>query len=114
MAISAGPLFKFNPPMSFILNFDSLKKKRSRENLNSLRDKLSQGGVMFMPLDKYPFSERYGWLKDKYGLSCQIVPTVMDKMLQDQDPERLARVTQTFLKMKKFDLAALQRAYDGK
>jgi arylsulfatase A-like enzyme len=57
---------------------------------------------------------KLGWLKDKYGLSWQIVPTVMDKMMQDQDPERLARVTQAFLKMKKFDIATLQRAFDGK
>jgi predicted 3-demethylubiquinone-9 3-methyltransferase (glyoxalase superfamily) len=54
-----------------------------------------------------------GWLKDKYGLSWQIVPAVMEDMMQDKDPERLARVTQAFLKMKKFDIEALKRAYDG-
>ncbi len=245
MAISAGPLFKFNPAVSFILNFDPAKDQRARENLNTLWDKLAQGGTVLMPLDKYPFSECYGWiqdkyglswqlilsdasgaerpfitpallfvgdvcgkaeeasdyylsvfnnttrgftayypqgmipdeegtimftdfmlenqwfaamdsahehnfafneavsfivycdtqeeidyywttlsampeaeqcgwLKDKYGLSWQIVPAVMDKMMQDHDPKRLARVTQAFLKMKKFNLPALQRAYDGK
>jgi predicted 3-demethylubiquinone-9 3-methyltransferase (glyoxalase superfamily) len=61
-----------------------------------------------------PEAEQCGWLKDKYSLSWQIVPVVMNKMVQDQDPERLARVTQAFLQMKKFDLVALQRAYDGK
>jgi predicted 3-demethylubiquinone-9 3-methyltransferase (glyoxalase superfamily) len=65
-------------------------------------------------LSAVPEAEQCGWLKDKYGLSWQIVPAVMDEMMQDQDPERLARVTQAFLKMKKFDLDVLQTAYDGK
>lgn len=245
MAISAGPLFQFNPSVSFILNFDSSRNERSRENLDALWDDLARGGTVLMPLDKYPFSERYGWiqdkygiswqlilsdpsgeerpfitpsllfvgdvcgkaeeaihyylsvfrngrrgltarypcgmepdqegmimfadfmlenrwfaamdsafehdfsfneaisfmiycdtqeeidyyweklsavpeaeqcgwLKDKYGLSWQIVPRVLDEMMQDGDHERLDRVTRAFLKMKKFDLAALQKAYDGK
>jgi predicted 3-demethylubiquinone-9 3-methyltransferase (glyoxalase superfamily) len=58
-------------------------------------------------------AEQCGWLKDRYGLSWQIVPTVMDEMMRTKDPKRLARVTQAFLKMKKFDIAALQRAYEG-
>lgn len=57
--------------------------------------------------------EQCGWLKDRYGLSWQIVPAVMDEMMKTKDPKRLARVTQAFLKMKKFDIAALQRAYEG-
>lgn len=73
MAISAGPLFKFNPSVSFILNFDPSKDKRARENLDALWDKLSQDGTAHMPLDKYPFSERYGWIQDKYGLSWQLI-----------------------------------------
>jgi len=244
-AISAGPFFKFNPSVSFILNFDPSKDKQARENLDALWAKLSQGGTALMPLQQYPFSECYGWVQDKYGLSWQlilsnasgeerpfitpslmfvgavcgkaeeasdfylsvfgnakrgitarypdgmepdkegtimftdfmllgqwfaamdsarmhdfafneavsfmvhcdtqeeidyywdrlsavpeaeqcgwlkdrygfswqIVPAVMDKMLQDQDRERLDRVTRAFLKMKKFDLAALQGAYDRK
>ena len=244
-AISAGPFFKLNPSVSFILDFDPSTDKQARENLDALWAKLSQGGTTLMPLQQYPFSERFGWvqdkyglswqlilsnasgeerpfitpslmfvgavcgkaeeasdfylsifsntkrgiiarypngmepdkegtimytdfmlhgqwfaamdsapmhgftfneavsfmvscdtqeeidyfwdrlsavpeseqcgwLKDKYGLSWQIVPAVMDKMMQDQDRERLDRVTQAFLKMKKFDLAALQGAYDGK
>ena len=68
-----GPLFKFNPSVSFILNFDPSKDKRARENLDALWGKLSQGGTALMPLDKYPFSERYGWIKDKYGLSWQLI-----------------------------------------
>jgi predicted 3-demethylubiquinone-9 3-methyltransferase (glyoxalase superfamily) len=243
MAISAGPFFTFNPSVSFIINFDPSKDNRSRENLDALWESLSQGASVLMPLDKYPFSERYGWiedkyglswqlilsdpsgeerpfitpsllfagegcgkaeeardfylsvfentkmgmtarypegmepdregtimytdfmlanqwfaamdsaqkhefgfneaisfmvycetqeeiddywrklsavpqaeqcgwLKDRYGLSWQIVPTVLEKMVQDQDPERVSRVTKAFLKMKKFDLGELQRAYD--
>lgn len=73
MAISAGPLFKFNPSVSFLLNFDPSKDKRARENLDALWDKLSQGGTALMPVDKYPFSERYGWIQDKYGLSWQLI-----------------------------------------
>ena len=244
-AISAGPLFRFNPSISFMVNFDPSQDKEARQRIDEVWKNLIEGGQALMPLDKYPFSERYGWvqdryglswqliytnpegeerpliipsllfvgdiygkaeeasdfyfslfkdtrrgaiarylsgmepekegmimftdlklegqwfaamdsarehgfsfneaisfmvycenqeeidyyweklsavpeveqcgwLKDKYGLSWQIVPTVMNKMMQDQDTERLARVTQAFLKMKKFDLAALQRAYDGK
>jgi predicted 3-demethylubiquinone-9 3-methyltransferase (glyoxalase superfamily) len=64
-------------------------------------------------LSAVPQAEQCGWIKDKYGVSWQIVPTAMDKMLEDPDSERTARVTQAFLKMKKFDLAELQRAYDG-
>jgi predicted 3-demethylubiquinone-9 3-methyltransferase (glyoxalase superfamily) len=73
MAISAGPLFKFNPSVSFILNFDPSKNKRARENLDALWGKLSQGGTALMPIDEYPFSERYGWVRDKYGLSWQLI-----------------------------------------
>jgi len=244
-AISAGPLFKFNPSISFMVNFDPSQDNDARQRIDQVWNNLMEGGQALMPLDTYPFSERYGWvqdrygvswqliytnpegeerpliipsllfvgdlygkaeeasdfylslfkdarrgaiarypagmepdqegmvmftdftledqwftamdsarehgfgfneaisfmvycenqeeidyyweklsavpeaeqcgwLKDKYGFSWQIVPTAMDTMMQDQDPERLARVTQAFLKMKKFDLAVLQRAYDGK
>jgi predicted 3-demethylubiquinone-9 3-methyltransferase (glyoxalase superfamily) len=99
MAISAGPLFKFNESVSFIVKCDT------QEEIDYYWKKLtSEGGQEGM----------CGWLKDKYGLSWQIVPAVMDDMMQEKDPEKLARVTQTFLKMRKFDVAALQRAYDGK
>jgi predicted 3-demethylubiquinone-9 3-methyltransferase (glyoxalase superfamily) len=245
MAISAGPLFKFNPSISFFLNFDPSRDKNARENLDALWEKLSQGGTVLMPLGKYPFSERYGWiedkyglswqlilsnpegeerpfivpslmfvgavcgkaeeavnfylsvfknskrgiaarypkgmepdkegtimfsdfmlegqwfaamdsarehsfnfneavsfmiycdtqeeidyyweklsavpeaeqcgwLKDKYGVSWQVVPTAMDQMMSDGTPEQIARVTQAFLKMKKFDIAELKKAFEGK
>lgn len=252
MSISAGPYFKFNPSVSFIVNFDPLlfkssssPEKEAREQIDLMWEKLSEGGTVLMPLDKYPFSERYGWiqdkyglswqliltdpegdprpsimpsllfagdncgkaeeairfyvsvfknskigdvfhygpeqapdkegtvmfadfvlencwfaamdsarqpglgfneavslmvncdtqkeidyywerlsaipeaeqcgwLKDKYGLSWQITPVAMDRMMNDQDPERVARITQAFLKMKKFDLAELERVYQDR
>ena len=73
MAISAGPLFKFNPSVSFIVNFDPSRDKNARENIDSVWERLSEGGTTLMPLDTYPFSERYGWLQDKYGLSWQLI-----------------------------------------
>lgn len=244
MAISAGPLFKFNPSVSFMVNFDPAQDKNAKAKIDEVWEKLSEGGKVLMPLDEYPFSERYGWIQDKfglswqliltnpegdvrpviipsilfvgdqcgkaeeasnfylslfknakrgqlvhypagmepdregtvmftdftlegqwfvamdsahqhdfsfneaisfmvncddqneidhywealsavpeaeqcgwlkdaYGLSWQIVPAVMDSMMQDEDAGRVNRVTQAFLQMKKFDLAELQRAYDG-
>jgi predicted 3-demethylubiquinone-9 3-methyltransferase (glyoxalase superfamily) len=243
-AISAGPLFKFNPSISFIVNFDPSRDARARERLRALWTALSNGGEVLMPLDEYPFSTHYGWvadryglswqlilsnpegeprpfivpallfvggvcgkaeeagafyrsvfpgsragqvirypadmapnregtvmfsdfrlgetwlaamdsaldhgfgfneavsfmtkcdtqqeidyywerlsavpeaeqcgwIKDRYGLSWQIVPTIMDQMLQTQAPDRLTRVTQAILTMKKFDVAALHKAYEG-
>jgi predicted 3-demethylubiquinone-9 3-methyltransferase (glyoxalase superfamily) len=67
MAISAGPLFKFNPSVSFQL------KCRTKGEVDAMWERLSQGGKILMPLDAYPFSERYGWLEDKYGLSWQVI-----------------------------------------
>jgi predicted 3-demethylubiquinone-9 3-methyltransferase (glyoxalase superfamily) len=64
-------------------------------------------------LSAVPESEQCGWLKDKYGHSWQIVPRAMDKMMKDKDEEKLARVTQAFLKMKKFDIEKLEKAYRG-
>ncbi|MES2625965.1 MAG: VOC family protein [Pseudomonadota bacterium] len=97
MAISAGPFFKFSEAISFVVNCDTQKE------IDDYWAKLSA----------VPESEQCGWLKDKYGLSWQIVPSIMEGMMQDKDQARLARVTQAFLKMKKFDIATLQRAYDG-
>jgi predicted 3-demethylubiquinone-9 3-methyltransferase (glyoxalase superfamily) len=69
--------------------------------------------MALMELGEYPFSEKYGWVQDRYGLSWQIVPTVMKEMLEDKDKEKTARVTEACLKMKKFDIDALKRAYEG-
>jgi predicted 3-demethylubiquinone-9 3-methyltransferase (glyoxalase superfamily) len=73
MAISAGPLFKFNPSISFFLNFDPSQDPQAREHLDATWDKLIQGGQALMKLDKYDYSERYGWVQDRYGLSWQLI-----------------------------------------
>ncbi|HMQ54821.1 MAG TPA: VOC family protein [Anaerolineae bacterium] len=75
MAISAGPLFKFNPSVSFFVNFDPSREENASEKLDALWEKLSEGGTALMPLDQYPFSQRYGWIQDKYGVSWQLILT---------------------------------------
>lgn len=75
MAISAGPFFKFNPSVSFMVNFDPSWQKDAAAKIDEVWHKLSEGGKVLMPLDKYPFSERYGWIQDKYGLSWQLILT---------------------------------------
>ncbi len=97
MAIGAGPLFKFNESVSFMVNCDT------QEEIDYYWQKLTAGGQ----------EQPCGWLKDKFGLSWQVVPTAMAAMMQNGSQEQIARVTAAFLQMKKFDLAALQRAYDG-
>jgi predicted 3-demethylubiquinone-9 3-methyltransferase (glyoxalase superfamily) len=67
MAISAGPLFKFNPSVSFHINCST------KQEVDAIWERLSAGGKVLMPLDTYPFSEWYGWLQDKYGLSWQVI-----------------------------------------
>ena len=98
MAISAGPLFKFNESISFMVRCET------QEEIDRYWGKLSA----------VPEAEQCGWLKDKYGLSWQIVPAVLDEMMMDKAPQKVARVVQAFLPMKKFDVAALRRAYEGK
>ncbi|KTD11070.1 DNA binding protein [Legionella gratiana] len=73
MAISAGPLFKFNPSVSFLVNFNLAERKDAREKLDSLWNKLLSKGTALMPLQEYPFSKHYGWVQDKYGLSWQLI-----------------------------------------
>lgn len=76
MAISAGPLFKFNPSISFFVNFDPSRDKNAKENLKTLWDKLSEGGTALMDLsEEYGFSKYYGWIQDKYGMSWQLILT---------------------------------------
>lgn len=97
MAISAGPLFKFNESVSFMVYCDS------QEEIDRYWAKLSAD----------PDAEQCGWLKDKFGLSWQIVSARMDEMLAKGTPEQVARVTQAFLPMKKLDLQKLEEAYAG-
>lgn len=75
MAISAGPDFKFNPSISFFVNFDPSKDPNAKENLDKMWEKLSEGGEALMPLQEYPFSKHYGWIKDKYGVTWQLMLT---------------------------------------
>jgi predicted 3-demethylubiquinone-9 3-methyltransferase (glyoxalase superfamily) len=75
MAISAGPLFSFNPSISFMLNFDPSMNINTRKDVDAAWEKLARGGKVMMELGKYPFSERYGWVQDKYGISWQLIVT---------------------------------------
>ncbi len=74
-SISAGPLFKFTPAISFFVNFDPSRDSQAREHLSALWEKLSEGGKVLMPLQEYPFSKYYGWIQDKYGLTWQLMLT---------------------------------------
>jgi predicted 3-demethylubiquinone-9 3-methyltransferase (glyoxalase superfamily) len=99
MALNGGPIFKFTEAISLIVNCGTQKE------LDYYWEKLSEGG------DEK--AQQCGWLKDKYGLSWQIVPTVLGKMMQDKDPMKSERVMAALLQMKKLDIAALKRAYKG-
>lgn len=94
--MSAGPFLKLNEAFSLVVNCDS------QAELDEYWHKLSA----------HPQSEQCGWLKDKFGVSWQIVPSLMYDMLKSPDKAKLARVTAAMLQMKKLDIAALQRAYD--
>ena len=96
MALNGGPLFKFNEAVSFLVNCET------QEEVDELWEKLSAGGE----------PGRCGWLKDKYGLSWQIVPIVLDEMLQDKDAGKSQRVMQAMMQMNKIDIADLKRAYE--
>ncbi len=97
MAISAGPMFKLNEAVSFMVYCDS------QQEMDNYTDKLSA----------VPEAEQCGWIKDKFGLSWQIVNAEIDTMLQTKDAAKLARFTQAMLPMKRLDLAALRKAFDG-
>jgi predicted 3-demethylubiquinone-9 3-methyltransferase (glyoxalase superfamily) len=98
MALNGGPQFKFTEAISFFVNCET------QEEVDELWEKLSEGG------EKGPC----GWLKDKYGVSWQIVPTVLGEMLGDPDPEKSERVTKAMLQMKKIDIEGLKKAYEQK
>lgn len=77
-AINGGPEFKFNPAISFMVNFDPLHDEQAREHLDELWGKLVDGGEVKMELGEYPYSKRYGWVQDKYGLTWQLILTDPD------------------------------------
>ena len=95
-ALNGGPLFKFTEAISFFVNCET------QQEVDELWERLSEGGE----------KSRCGWLKDKYGLSWQIIPSVLGKMLQAKDAEKAKRVMQAMLQMGKIDIARLQQAYD--
>lgn len=97
----------FNKKFRILAVFDNEKE------IETVWSKLIEGGQALMPYDTYPWARKYGWLKDKYGGSWQIVPSIMHEMMTSGDQEKIERVTQAFLKMKKFDVDALKRTYDG-
>jgi predicted 3-demethylubiquinone-9 3-methyltransferase (glyoxalase superfamily) len=96
IALNGGPHFSFTPAISFFVNCES------QEEVDEYWEKLSAGGK----------TSQCGWLTDKYGLTWQIVPSALGKMLQDKDPQRAARVMKAMLQMAKLDVAKLQQAYD--
>ncbi len=75
MAINAGPEFKVNPSISFMVNFDPSGDAEAQKHLDELWDKLIDSGEALMPIDTYPFSKRYGWVKDRFGISWQLMLT---------------------------------------
>lgn len=96
MALNGGPQFRFTEATSFFINCES------QEEVDALWAKLSEGGE----------EGQCGWLKDRFGLSWQVVPTALGAMLGDKDPERANRVMQAMLRMTKIDIATLERAYE--
>ena len=97
LALNAGPLDPFNHAISFVINCDD------QAEIDRLWHALSEGGSV----------EQCGWLKDRYGLSWQIVPRVLGEMMKDRDPARSKRVAEAMLKMVKLDIDGLRKAYDG-
>ena len=96
LALNGGPIFKFNEAVSFIINCEN------QEEVDYYWDKLTQGG------DKN--AQVCGWLKDKFGLSWQVVPTILHELMQDGDQKKADRVMRAMLQMKKIDIKTLERA----
>jgi len=95
MALNGGPLFTFTPAISFFVNCET------QQEVDELWEKLSAGGK----------KERCGWLRDKYGISWQIIPTALGKLMGDADPKKSSRVMKAMLEMDKIDIQRLQQAY---
>ncbi len=95
IGLNGGPVFTFSPAISFVVNC------KTQKEVDELWEKLSEGGE----------KGQCGWLKDKYGVSWQIVPTVLGEMLQDKDPKKSRRVMEAMLKMDKIDIETLKQAY---
>ncbi len=74
-ALDGGPFFQLNPSISFMVNFDPSREADAQDRLEQVWEKLSQGGVVRMPLQEYPFSKRYGWIQDRFGVNWQLILT---------------------------------------
>ncbi len=98
IALNGGPAFKFTEAVSLLVNCET------QEEINELWKKLSDGGQ----------EGPCGWLKDKYGLSWQIVPVILGEMLQDKDAEKSERVMKAMLQMEKLDIMTLRKAYENR
>jgi predicted 3-demethylubiquinone-9 3-methyltransferase (glyoxalase superfamily) len=98
-ALNGGPVFKFNEAVSLQVNCET------QEEVDHYWNTLSDGGD--------PNAQMCGWLKDKYGLSWQIVPTILPKMMSDPDKAKAGRAMNAMLKMKKIDIAGLKQAFEA-
>jgi len=96
IALNGGPHFTFTPAISFVVNCET------QEEVDEFWAKLSDGGKI----------DQCGWLKDRYGVSWQIVPTILGKLMSDPDPVKSERVMKAMLQMKKLDIAVLKQAYE--
>lgn len=96
-ALNGGPIFQFTPAVSFMVPCET------QAEVDRLWNRLTEGGE----------EEQCGWLKDRYGVSWQIIPTLLSRLMSDPDPVKVARVNRAMLQMVKLDCAGLQRAYDG-
>jgi predicted 3-demethylubiquinone-9 3-methyltransferase (glyoxalase superfamily) len=98
IALNGGPMFKFTEAISFVVNCET------QAEVDHYWDKLTAGGQ----------EVQCGWLKDRFGVSWQVVPTVLTELLQDKDPEKAKRVMAAMLQMKKLSIDGLKRAYEGR
>jgi len=97
IALNGGPQFTFSPAVSFFVNCET------QEEVDELWGKLSEGGR----------KDRCGWLQDKFGVSWQIIPTALGKLMSDPDPEKSKRVMKAMLQMDRIDINGLKHAYDN-
>jgi len=97
MALNAGPQFSFTPAISFFVNCET------QQEVDYFWEKLSEGGS----------KEQCGWLRDKYGLSWQVVPSVLGRILSDPDTAKSQRAMKAMMQMKKLDIEGLERAFEG-
>lgn len=96
-ALNGGPMYSFTPAISFFVDC------KTQQEVDVLWEKLSAGGEV----------QRCGWLKDKFGLSWQIIPSMLGELMQDKDPAKAARVMQAMMQMVKIDIEGLTKAYKG-